>query len=227
MYTQAEATACKASVAAIVATRRTLLGHPGSYSDSLPAMIVELRRCIERDRKQKADRIEYEKGVAENGRQVEAALEARRQAKIRSQDAEAEAVRARERDEEAKAQRKSAIWSNPLILQTSLSACLCHDAEVRAATLAEIRKEQKYARIGGGIVDKSKLYELQGKLREVDDSDADTRSALKKIGKKVLGCSDRDVGRFSRCMRDQHGDECTPEVDEVVEEMHAPDFWDE
>ena len=79
-YTQGEAQSCSGPVAAIVATRRTLLKHPGSYSDSLPAMITELRRCVERSRKQEADRIAFDTAAASDLRNTQAIIAERREA---------------------------------------------------------------------------------------------------------------------------------------------------
>lgn len=102
-------------------------------------------------------------------------------------------------------QRYDAIRADAAVMLSIRAAQFCYLSEARKRTKDEIATELKYAREGGGVVDKSKLYELQHALRSIDEIDRDKRKEwgpLKK-GAKVPACSSESVRHLLDCL--EHG----------------------
>jgi hypothetical protein len=110
-------------------------------------------------------------------------------------------------DHEAEVAR---LKSNKDLLQLALSAKLCRAQEVRAGAKNEIRLERKYAAEGGGIVDQTKLYELQRQMRESDEQAADSVATLRDLNRKQLPCTTAAVQRARYCVAVDLGEDATP-----------------
>ncbi len=116
-------------------------------------------------------------------------------AKIREEE---RALAKEERDEEARiiaARKADPQWMRPLH-----SAYVCAHRGSKRETLKEIQTEKRYAKVGG-IVSKSKLYELQQDLRHFDERIAVHKKGLKSLGVKPSPCKSKRVQLLTECIR--------------------------
>jgi hypothetical protein len=109
---------------------------------------------------------------------------------------------AEESKEEEETEQRSARARQPQYARPALSMMLCHNAKVRAGAKKEIADEMKYAREGGGIVDKQKLYELQEQLRNVDHGNREIRLVLVRKKTEPLACSSKTIMQLENCVRE-------------------------
>lgn len=58
------------------------------------------------------------------------------------------------------------------------------------------------------MIDKRKVYDLQVKMRQADESRADAIASLRRLNVKPLACSAKGVEDLLRCMRSDE-DACT------------------
>lgn len=139
------------------------------------------------------------------------------------------AARAAERRaaEDAEAQKHTAIVNDAALMHPALSALICHSRSVRMHAAAEIKREQKYARQGAGVVDKAKLYELQQKLREADEATARGKEWLSRLSLRPLPCSQPQTAVYAVCMGPDAGESCTTEIKGTISEIDPPWFWGE
>ncbi len=89
------------------------------------------------------------------------------------------------------------------------SALICYDDGVVARSKAEIEKEKLYARRGGGVVDKGKLYELQQHMRSATENRALALADLRTSRKAKAACSNPTVRAIAACMMDSDDDDCS------------------
>lgn len=184
-----------------------------------------LRKCIGYYRKDHADqqaRIDAEiaraKSEAEAARQARAAREEER---ARADE--------RERAEQAAAEDlRNQRLADPAWMKTVLSAVSCWDDYVKSRSLELIRDEQKYAKTGGGVVDKGKLYELQLHMRHADEDKVDTAAAAKRFHVVVTGCREPAVQKVVACLKDSDSSACSSgnvrEMSEFFDVVDGPSW---
>lgn len=76
------------------------------------------------------------------------------------------------------------------------SSAICFFRELRAKTLAEIKKQKKYAAIGG-VFDKRAMMFLQNVVRRSDEGEERARELTGK--RKPTACGDKQTAHASRC----------------------------
>lgn len=152
---------------------------PGEASEKyLQKMKLSLERCV-------ASRDER---VAKEKAKLEAEDKARQKAEL-----------ARQQDDEA---NYEAIRNDKTLMSAIFGASLCTYKDRRAAYLAEVAKEKKYARIGG-MVNKVKLYNLQLAVRRMDEKEAEERKTMRDYkGLVPQPCSAIAVKRLRACRGD-------------------------
>jgi hypothetical protein len=124
-------------------------------------------------------RVEAFKPQAERLKECEERERAAAQEEERRQ-AEASAAKEQERYERIMADRTISL--------PAASAWICAAAARKLSAKREIALEMKYARAGGGIVDKVKLYDLQVAMRDADEKAAVAKRFLKQNKWRALGC---------------------------------------
>jgi hypothetical protein len=77
--------------------------------------------------------------------------------------------------------------STPAELQFGWSARICDRQGERAESIAAIRKEHRYSKIGG-VVHLGRLGELQDEVASADEDIAEYRSELRKLRRPALSC---------------------------------------
>lgn len=174
-----------------------------------------LRKCIAFRRKEVDDqarlRKEAEAKWAQEAKEQEDARRAR--AEARAQQAAEDARKEEERDRKA---------GDPGWMQPVLSALICYDTWLSQSSLKEIRTEQAYAKKGGGMVDKAKIYDLQVKMREADESRVKALASLRRLKVNPLACSAKGIDDLVWCMRSDP-DSCAIEnVKERVSFVEVP-----
>ncbi len=75
--------------------------------------------------------------------------------------------------------RRAALAKKARVAVPVLSLFICHNIELRRAAKKEITEELRYAREGGGIVDRQKLYENQEEMRFIDQKNAEIVALIK------------------------------------------------
>ncbi len=98
-----------------------------------------------------------------------------------------------------------AVRQSPRLMSVAFGAAICAARQVRSASIAEIAKEKKYARIGG-YENKSKLYELQRRIRWADEQEAAERAAAKGAHIAPFPCTNGEVKTAIACT--SSGSEC-------------------
>jgi hypothetical protein len=141
--------------------------------------------------------------------------------KQRQEESEAAAVEAQGREQAtatAAAQQAQRLadprWARPL-----WSAQYCRASRERAATVAEIAKEKKLARLAG-VIDLEMMRQYQNTIRDDDEEMAGARRELAAVRRKLLSCTDRLVVGIADCldiytphMEDRLGEACrNPEI---------------
>jgi hypothetical protein len=136
---------------------------------------------------------EYAAREAEGERQRQALQEARQrevaQSKARDQAITEQSERVRRQDAEREAAEAA---RPPEEMQFVWSAKICDRMAERAESLAEIKKEHRYSKIGG-VVHLGRLGELQDDVASADDDINEFRGELKAIGKRALSCRNPGV----------------------------------
>lgn len=94
------------------------------------------------------------------------------------------------------------VGANKVAMQAMLSTRICRTEIARRNVLDEIKKQRKYARIGG-VQNNSILYSLQTKLRVADESIASDRKSLATWPAKALSCNDDMVKAIRMCAEDE------------------------
>jgi hypothetical protein len=90
--------------------------------------------------------------------------------------------------------RRESKWMRP-----ALSAKLCIATDQRRGLKGEIKAEYKYGRIGG-VVDKSRLYDLQTEIREQDQIIATVKASLRALKARPAACRDPLVVKVYDCL---------------------------
>ena len=93
-----------------------------------------------------------------------------------------------------------------------LSVILCRYQEYRAQKVAAIAEEKKYAHEGGGVVDASKLYELQQEMKVTDAGIAVARRLLRETGLEARACGARLVKIATDCLSERLEDRAETKV---------------
>lgn len=83
--------------------------------------------------------------------------------------------------------------------QVYYSASLCWYQQDRRASLIEIARERKYAKMGG-VIDLRNLHEQQEAVSRADRGSAAAKAALRKLRLAPLPCSEPLVGALARCL---------------------------
>jgi len=138
---------------------------------------------------------------------VQAAINARNEAE-RTARAERQAATAEREERIAKSAK--ALADTQKAAQWILSALICGEMAARAETMSSIAKERRYSKIGG-VINLSRMSELQDDVASHDDSIRSARAALK--GRKLPGlpCKDKTVRLFAACLADDPRPACTGE----------------
>lgn len=218
-YSDEEGAACKSNLETIAFLKAH---HPEALLQE--DAFLGLRLCVTNARRSLAVRAQHAEAI-----RADAEVQARLKEERRKRDDEAIAsarasMAERSRQEAEAAQRINAAQLNPKIMQPALSAALCFDASVRIRALSEIRKQQRYAKIGGGIIDRQAIYELQRTVREADEDASKSRAALKELKVPALTCKRQDVLRFYACFEDKGADGCTDQTSEIVGAIDVPTY---
>ncbi len=82
------------------------------------------------------------------------------------------------------------------LLIASIQVCILEDA--RYGFLQQIAKEKKYARIGGAVSLRT-LYDLQGKIRAIDEKVAEIKKASVDAKRPVYACSSKTMKTVMLC----------------------------
>ena len=107
-----------------------------------------------------------------------------------------------------------------------LGAVSCAIQFQKTSALDEIAKEKKYAKLGGGIVDKRKLYELQEQIRKADETMATFKAKAKNFpGVIPLSCKNADVQKTLTCHDAPETDGCGQR--EADHNVFVADFVDD
>jgi len=140
-------------------------------------------------------------------RERERASEERQREEEDRATAERRAIAARERAkrEAAVETARAEVANNPGALRCIRSAIVCLSNVVRTIAKKEIETENKYAREGGGMIDKVKMYRLQQVMRTADEKSSDAKSGLDRM--KALPCKDTDVEAVMSCALLDAGDQ--------------------
>jgi len=180
------------------------MGYPDSAKRKSEAR-EKFARCIFRYRaevaRESAERAEME-------RQAIKAKHEREVSELRAQEAARAHGEREEQERQAEAELRQQRLRDPRWMRDVLSGVVCYDTYVRARALDLIRTEQKYARIGGGMVDKGKLYDLQTNMRRADEEKADTISTAKRIGVSLVPCGTAIVRDIVECLKDSDSPSC-------------------
>lgn len=104
--------------------------------------------------------------------------------------------------------------------RTLASALLCADKALRNDSLTVIKTELRYAKEGGGMVDKEKLHDMQDWMRQSDEHAREIREWLSAHKLQPLGCGLAPVKRIWSCLGYQ-------EVDDAVSWQATADCSDE
>lgn len=172
-----------------------------------PAMIAKTcevyapgppRQWCVRQASEKAEqaRLSWAATEAEKRRQVDAAraaFEARQAAARQAQSTitppiaeEAKAAARAAADADAAAVAATPL-PTPVEMQFAWSAKICDRQAERAESIAAIKKEHRYSKIGG-VVHLDRLGELQDEVASADEDIAEFRSQLRELGKPALSC---------------------------------------
>lgn len=111
-------------------------------------------------------------------------------------------------DESAEESRLEAIRADRKLMSAVFSAEFCVRTIHRDDALKEIAAEKKYGKIAG-VVSMRKLYDLQQRIRKIDEGWAKSQGVMRKYYKDVrlLGCKDRLVLAVILCSVDQRAEE--------------------
>jgi hypothetical protein len=90
--------------------------------------------------------------------------------------------------------------ANTLAVRATWSSWLCYGKAARDAAMAAIAKEKKYSRIGG-VVNLSRLSQLQDDVRAADEKIDQARAGLRQAHAKPFPCSHPGVAAFVECAR--------------------------
>lgn len=119
---------------------------------------------------------------------------------------------ARNKDSDAAwAERQAKIAALRLdkkVVAAAWSADYCAAKNLRSESVQEIRTEQRYAREGGGVIDKDKVYALQARMRDADGRMSDAREILREAHLSLRPCSDRTVAELMACIDEDGNTTC-------------------
>jgi hypothetical protein len=153
-------------------------------------------RCAARVREN--SRRSVEKYLAEEERKKR--MEQEEVKRVKEEAAEREKSRAEaELQEGIRTQRHMELAEDPKWFVPALSADICGARYLRKYAKDLIAKELKYARQGGGMVDKQELYDAQLELRRSDEWETKARAELKARKRKALPCSNNLVAFILQC----------------------------
>lgn len=139
---------------------------------------------------------------------VDAALRARAEKRARQEEEGRRQAAANQRENDEAAALADLV-KDPKRSVPAISAVICHNAEVRAAQKREIDEDVRYAREGGGVIDKEKMYEYQNGLRLGDETNATWKGVLEgRHHAKPMPC-DKRLARLTE----------TEEVKQVLPQM--------
>jgi len=122
--------------------------------------------------------------------------------------ADAAAARAGAEARAALEAERERLENDPDWMLPQLSALICYDAWVYQRSVAEIRTEQAYAKRGGEMVDKAKIYELQRHMRHANENSAQTKKEILGMKRAPLPCSAKTVRDITGCMEDSSANVC-------------------
>lgn len=159
------------------------------------------RRIRERaERKRVADAAELARQEREEeefrSRNATALAEQQRQEAAQMMASDAEMRAHRQNEAELARVRASATAQ-----EEAASAWLCWYRQLKPWAKSEIEAERKYAREGGGIINKSKVYALQGKMREADAGAGRAVLALRKAHATPTACATKKMKQAVQCIR--------------------------
>jgi hypothetical protein len=117
---------------------------------------------------------------------------------------------ARATEKAAEEARAEATRKDRKAMAAIFGAQFCLYAQIRRDALKEIAAEKKYARIGG-VESRTKLYNLQQKIRWADEHEADERADMRRTfrGMTPLPCSRIEVLKILACVADECVDDET------------------
>lgn len=144
-------------------------------------------------------------------RAADAHRECIRKAQEARKEVEYERRRAERSDREAEKERRAeATRKDRKAMAAIFGAQFCLYGQVRRDAMKEIAAEKKYARIGG-VESRTKLYNLQQKIRWADEHEADERADMRRTfrGMTPLPCSRIEVLKILACVADECVDDET------------------
>lgn len=176
-----------------------------------------IRPCIEWVRSEAARiKRQNEEAVAGAARYAE-----KRQ---KEEDALVAARQSRAKAEADEADERERLSSNPDWMLPALSALLCYDAWLYRRSVAEIKTEQSYAKRGGGMIDKGKIYELQRHMRHANESRDEARAQILMMRRRPLPCGSKAIAEIVDCMQDSRAESCgTDDVRDRITFVDVPE----
>ena len=110
------------------------------------------------------------------------------------------------------------------VVAAAWSADLCAARQTRVIALREIRTQQHYAKIGGGVVDARQLHELQQMMRNADERIASARTASREQHFTFRPCADTLVAELMKCLNQDGDATCDdPRIQVIFEQPGQPD----
>lgn len=112
-------------------------------------------------------------------------------------------------------QRIDGLRQDKREMRAGLSAFICTAKRYRAAAVAEIREQQKYARLGGGVIDMGAMKSLQDQMRTSDAAISAARVALGRLNVRPMNC--RGTGEpLAECFNEDGDAVCDSDLANAV-----------